>query len=169
MIPEDKLSTIKLQPLQLATITSLPSPINDHLPPAAKTPRLSQSLSSTPPQQSKLDTPPISIANTSTIETSTKPITTPQPSAQTRQQQINEPTPVFPMALLAAFNLQQQHSGILPNPQPPHPMPTFPPLPICMKRFNPAAFCLCVGCLMQNGNMNAGLVGRSMRPNSDNR
>lgn len=156
MIPEDKLSTLKLQSIQLATITALPSPTaSDHLPLAAKTPRLSsQSLSSTPPRQKQSNTPP----PTNIVEN--VPKTTPQQPNHT------DPAP-FPMALLAAaaFNLQQP--GRFP-PMPHQQMPAFAQPPqLCMKRFNPSSFCLCVACLMQNGNLNATFVGRSMRQNAN--
>jgi hypothetical protein len=165
MIPEDKLATIKLQSLQLPTITALLSP--DPLPVAAKSSRTPQRLSSSPPpKRAKPDTP---TQPTKTSNVEHKVSTTTKTSHSNQTSQLNQlpaqPTPIFPMALLAAatFNFQQQRqSGASPHQTPQ--LPTFvPPPQLCMKRFNPSAFCLCVGCLMQNGNMNASL--QSIRSN----
>jgi hypothetical protein len=139
------LSTIKLPPLQLAAITTLPSAIVENI---GATKRTIHSLSSTPPKHSvKPDTPPSNLTTKNTDN-----VSIPQQSSRPQQ-----PSQTFPMALLAAaaFNYQQQHQTQVP--------PFIPPSQVCMKRINSSALCLCVGCLMHNG---AGLIGRSIHSNS---
>lgn len=151
MIPEDKLQTIKLPSVQMAATiaTDLPT-----LMPPAKTRRLSSS-----PVAQKVDLP---------ASVKVKKADENKPSSSPQQQSAPNIEPVFPMALLAAaaFNLHGQ-PGTLPNQTPLHPFPTFGPVPphFCMKRFNPAAFCACVGCFVQNANLNAALINRTVKSN----
>lgn len=162
MIPEDKLSTIKsieLPPIQLATT------IDTDFSPTLMPPAKSRRLSSSPVDHQKIDLP----ANVNSKKASEN-----KPSPSSQQQQPSAPStniePVFPMALLAAaaFNLHGQ-PGALQTQSPMHQFPTFghPSPHFCMKRFNPAAFCACVGCFMQNASLNAALVSRTVKPNSN--
>jgi hypothetical protein len=145
MIPEDKLATIKLPPVQMVTTIAPELPT---LMPPAKSRRLSSS-----PVAQKVDLP-------ASVNARKADDNKPSQSPQQKPTHPNNIEPVFPMALLAAaaFNLHGQ-PGTLASQSPVHPFPSFgpPPPQFCMKRFNPTAFCACVGCFVQNANLSAAL------------
>lgn len=147
MVPEDKLLAIKLPPIRLATAESVES---------------TPALISKSKRQSLSNSPKIMKFEPTAASLNTKKTGDSKATLGSQQSSIAPPSgfePVFPMALLAAaaFNFHGQ-----PNQTPSHSIPNFPPPPqFCMKRFNPTAFCACVGCFVQNAN--AAFVNRSIK------